>query len=219
MAIKSIIFDLDGTIADTEHIWFRATNDFLARRNIILNREDKEQLYKQLNGFALIPACHLIKKTLGLSESAEEIAHEKKEQVLSLYKESIQFIDGFVACHGQVNNEGLTSGIATNANDDTLAVIKNALQLERFFGEHIYNISHVNNRHKPDPALYQHAALQLGRMPQECIAIEDSAHGIAAAQAAGMYCIGINTSKKLFQVAKADLIVDHYDQIKLSQLI
>ena len=92
------------------------------------------------------------------------------------------------------------------------------LNLRKFFGEHIYNVSHVNFANKPDPALYLLAAQKLCVEPCECIAIEDSTHGITT-KGAGMYCIGINTAHNRAALQQADIIVDHYSQIDLQNLL
>lgn len=216
---EAIIFDLDGTISDTEQLWRRVTNDFLSKRGIVIPLEQSEELHKQLHGSSLITAARLLKALFGIADELHDIMKEKKNRVLEIYHEEVRFIDGFVNFHLQTVQRGLKSGIATNADDHTLAAIKQTLKLEQFFGEHIYNISHVNNVPKPDPALYEHAATRLGASPLNCIAVEDSAPGIEAAKRAGMFCIGINTSKKPEYTQKADLIVDHYDHIQLVKIL
>ena len=96
---------------------------------------------------------------------------------------------------------------------------KKALPIEQLFGQHIYNITHVNNLGKPRPDIFLHAAKQLDIDPIACIVIEDSAHGIKAAKAAGMFCIGINTHGNPDQLKEADLIINGYHEIDLIELI
>ncbi|MBP9765178.1 HAD family phosphatase, partial [Candidatus Babeliales bacterium] len=91
--------------------------------------------------------------------------------------------------------------------------------LDRFFKHHIYTIDRVNKQAKPKPDVYLFAAEQLGVQPDECIAIEDSAHGIAAAKAAKMFCIGINTGNDKHSLTQADLIIDSYNEIDLKKLL
>lgn len=100
-----------------------------------------------------------------------------------------------------------------------MAITNETLQLDNFFGEHIYNISHVNNKYKPHPDLYLYAAQRLGIPPEECIAIEDSTHGVNAAVSAGMFCIGINTGNDKYALRHAQMIVDNYNQIDLENLL
>ena len=129
-----------------------------------------------------------------------------------MYKRQVEF-------HAQARSLGLKIGLATNADDPTLHLTNKLLNLEQFFGMHMYNITHVNFVGKPDPKIYLHTAQQLEVDPTECFVVEDSAHGIKAAKGAGMYCIGINSSGKPEQTQEADLIINGYHEIELLTLL
>ena len=74
--------------------------------------------------------------------------------------------------------------------------------------------------HKPDPAIYQLALRRLGVPGEEAIAIEDTAHGVAAAQAAGMEAVAIpNPFVDAAAVAAADLVLSSADEVLLSELL
>ncbi|MEX0672370.1 MAG: HAD family phosphatase [Candidatus Babeliales bacterium] len=219
MKFSAIIFDLDGTIINSEHIWQKATNQLITLKGGFLPLDQHNNLQTALCGLAMHKACALIKDALQLQESVESLMETKKSLAVALYHEGIQFIEGFESFHQKTNLLKLKTGIATNADDTTLSMVKSSLNLSRFFGNHIYSISNVNNICKPDPAIYLHAARQLSVDPKECMAIEDSAHGIRAAQAAGMFCIGIATSKDPYQTKEADIIIHSYDQIDLHTLL
>lgn len=219
MAIKAIIFDMDGTIIDTEHIWEEATRCLIESKGVAYTPELHAELQKSIRGLAMPKSIYLIKDLAQLEDSAEELMHQKSCIADALYRKGIRFIEGFEEFHSKVKKQNLHSAIATNALDMTVTITNEALDLKRFFGEHIYNISHVNNICKPHPALYLHAARQLGFEPQECIAIEDSAHGITAAQNAGMFCIGINSAGNRKNIEKADLTIEGYGDLSLEELI
>ena len=155
-----------------------------------------------------------------LDDSLEDLITETSHFACELYEREVRFIDGFLKFHREATQKyNLKVGLATNADTQTLTITDKKLNLKNLFGEHLYNISHVNEVCKPNPDLYLHAAKKLNLDPQECIAIEDSAHGIQAAQSAGIFCIGINSANTPEQLSKAHFTIDTYDEIDLPRLL
>ncbi len=219
MKYKAIIFDMDGTIIDTGHIWKSATNQIIEKRGIHVTSELEAEITHKLYGRGLHDSCGILKDMFKFQEDIPSLVQEKTANACALYEKCVLFIDGFTIFYQKAQEYNLQVGIATNADNETLAITVKTLNLSEYFGSHIYNVSHVNYKYKPDPAIYLHASKQLGIDPQECIAIEDSASGIKAAVSAGMFCIGINTSKDPLQIKESHLSVDSYDQINLRELL
>lgn len=219
MKYKAIIFDMDGTITDSEHIWKSTTKELLTSKGIQVTDELHNELEKELKGSALHNTCALLKDRFELEHAVEELIEEKKRISGQLFKEGLKFIDGFEKFHRTVIDNKVMVGIATNADDNTLKISKESLELEKYFGNHIYNITHVENKAKPHPDLYLHVARQLGVEPEFCVAFEDSAHGVRAAKRAGMFCVGINTAGDRDALHESDLIIDHYDEIEIERLL
>ena len=216
---SAIIFDMDGTIIDTEQIWNTASIHLLAKRGISIPDKIAKELYKKLNGVSLFESCKIIKEMAQLSEEVHELINENNLLANQLYEKGITFVEGFAEFHKKLAPYSIKSGVATNATPSTVEVTNKILNLEQFFGKHIYNISDVNNIGKPDPAIYLHTAKKLETDPKLCLAIEDSTAGIKAAKAAGMFCIGINTSKDRSRLEYADMIIDGYCEINLLDLL
>lgn len=219
MKFKAIIFDMDGTIIDTSHVWREARNHIIEKRGYQLSPDDQHFLEHHLAGMDTISSCKIIKDLIQTDDPVEILAKEKRAKAKELYEQGICFIEGFDLFHGRARTIPLKTALATNANLETVMITNKKLNLTHYFEHHLYSINHVNNRGKPDPAIYLYAAQQLNVAPQECIAIEDSAHGILAAQAAGMFCIGINSSANPKQIEKADLRINTYHEIDLDSLL
>lgn len=211
--IKAIIFDLDGTIIDTEQMWALATQQMLQSRGMIYDNLLKNRIHNAVHGLSPIQACTVLKNMIGLSESPEELAAEKTQRAYALIHGNIQFILGFTAFFKRLKLHGFKVAIATNSSTQFVELVDKEIDLSSFFASHIYTPAHVANRYKPLPDIYIYAAQRLEVDPDECLVIEDSAAGIAAAIAAEMVCIGINTADNKMNLGQANFIIETYDQL------
>lgn len=216
---KAIIFDMDGTIIDSNGVWDLAAHRLIMSKVNSLRQQDLDAVNKEIKGLALHASCAIIKNYWQIEDSVDLLIQEKTAHAVSLYKDGIKFIPGFKDFFKEVEKHDLKVAIATNAEDTTLEISTRTMELDNFFGEHIYNITHVNNIYKPFPDIYLHTAKMLGVPPEECIAIEDSTHGVNAAVAAGMFCIGINTNKDREALKNAHMIAENYYDIDLDELL
>lgn len=220
MRYKAIIFDMDGTIISTENIWQAATQKILDMYTPQLDTTQKDEIKVYLKGLALYESCKYIQQHSLLDISAEEILQETARQAHDLYySQGLSFIPYFPEFYAKVKSFNLKYAIATNATQETVDTTLTLLPLQDFFAEHIYNIDMVNRVCKPHPDIFLYAACKIDVLPEDCIVIEDSVHGIKAAKAANMYCIAINTGKDSHLLGQADEIVDCYTEIDLEKLL
>jgi beta-phosphoglucomutase len=218
MKYKAIIFDMDGTIILTESIWDQATKHMLKTRGLLSDQECLDVM-AFLKGACLYTTCNFIKTTFDLPETVEELIEEKQKLAFSKFEKQAQLIAGFESFFKKIELLNLKTAIATNSNKKSLKQVLKVIPLQTFFKEHIYSIDVINKIAKPNPAIFLFAAQQLNIDPKECIAIEDSAHGISAAKAAGMFCIAINTGQDRNAIAHADHIIEHYDELEIEKFL
>lgn len=210
MKYTSIIFDMDGTIVDTEAIWIEAIYILLLERDVVLTDALKDEINILNCGLHVTDMCKQIKKMCSLTDSVADLVHELEERVYQMYENNVRFIPGFMEFFAQLKELGIKTAIATNATDEALELTNRILKLYTLFGSHMYAISRVAGAKKPAPDIFLYAAQQLKSKPSECIVFEDSRYGVAAAKAAGMYCIGINDSDLPELTAQADRVIPNF---------
>ena len=210
--IKAIIFDMDGTIIDTESIWKQVTIDVLVKNGIPQITDEHLKLLERFSGHCVHDMSVLMKEQFGLSVSAEELIAQKIDIANKYFEQKIEFINGFEGFHSKLQVQQISSGIATNAHPDNLRGLSEKLEFGKFFGTNIYCIADVNFRAKPDPALFLHTAAKLGARPDECIVFEDSIAGFKAAKSAGIRCIAIKNVANQNLLNYVDGAIDSYDQ-------
>ncbi len=211
--IKAVIFDMDGTIIKTEHIWRNVSVKVLMEQCKITElTEHHEAFMRSLSGMGLENAAISMKQTFDLAISTEDLIKRKIELADQAFDHTIEFISGFELFHNQLQTHVIPTSIATNADQANLNQIANSLNFSRFFGENMYCIADVNFKAKPDPALFLHAAEKLGAKPEECVVFEDSVYGFQAAKAAGMKCIAIKNQFNHKHFDLVDHAIDDYSQ-------
>ncbi len=210
--VKAIIFDMDGTIIKTEHIWKQVTLDTLSYCGVKELTAEQKAVIQSMSGIGLNQSSLLLKKTFDLSQTPDEIIEKKVALAQEYFEKQIEFIEGFTEFHAKLQQNAISTSIATNADAKSLQRIAQKLNLDNFFGKNMYCVADVNFVPKPDPALFLHSASKLGVKPEDCIVFEDSLFGFNAANAAGMKCIGIKNELNEKHLNKVCESIENYYQ-------
>lgn len=207
---------MDGTIVDTAQIWHMCNKMFLMNRGIYTDNLFKELEY-ELHGLSIHKGVNVVKAVCNLLHVPDQIIIKEFEQLaLTYYELEIGFIKECENFMKTLIHQNIPIAIATNADDYGIQKVDRIVDLKKYFKEHMYGISCVNNICKPSPDIFLYAADKLKTAPEDCIAIEDSLHGIAASKSAGMFTFGINTAGKPEMLEGADKIINCYSEINLS---
>ncbi|MEV6344731.1 HAD family phosphatase [Actinoplanes sp. NPDC051851] len=198
---RAIIFDAEGVVVDTEGAWDAAQAELLNRRGRAYPRDTLKPL---LTGRGERAAIEIIIDVCGLDDEPDALAAERRVLMAALLARSVRFVPGFREYFATVHPEVGTC-VATSMEPSLLALADTATGLSRLFGGRVVDLSVPGVRPKPAPDVFLLAAERLGVPPADCVVIEDSATGVAAARAAGMRCVGLATTHPAEILAGADV--------------
>lgn len=185
--LAGFLFDLDGTLVDTEHLHYRSTLAVLAAWDLHLSEQD----FTPFIGFAEIPYWTALGERFGLSMTPEELAVRRTEEYARLlHPNSIDPLPGVLDLLTFAEERGIPMAVASTAPRGQIeASLRAAGLMDRL---PIYRSGYEDvgpNRGKPSPDVYLEAAKAIGVDPTTCIAIEDSGVGLRAARAAGCFTV------------------------------
>lgn len=189
MKFSAILFDLDGTLVDSESVWLTAEQDFLRRRGKVYD----PVLHAATHGTAALESMNIIRRIYGIEDEAEAILNEVTTQVKALLKAHSVAKPGAAEILHYVKSHQLPRALVSNSSHEIIEVTLQNHPWASFL-ELRCSADDVKNP-KPAPDLYLYAAQKLGIPPQECLVIEDSRNGAKAAVAAGATCFAVPDSQ------------------------
>ena len=208
--IKAVLFDMDGTISDSEKIAWKVTREFMAKRGIILTLEEEKALY----GLVWKESIKKILESRGL-EYKQSIKNTLKERYVRNLKKEVEPMPFIYELLKEVK-KNFKVGLATNSRLREVEIIFNKLGFNDYFDIKLAR-NHIKNV-KPSPEIYLKAAASFGLVPSECVVFEDSIVGITAAKSAGMKCVAIVNTYPAEDLQKADLVIKNYREISMDKI-
>ena len=203
---EAVIFDWDGTLADTRRVIVASFQKALSDVHCTISDEFIERRI----GIGAEETFREILRASGIRFDEPLIMSlvEKKIQAEIDLSSKVKLFEGAVELleflHGKVK-----LALASMNNRDVIDHMLNAMNVRRFFGI-VLTVDEVHNP-KPDPEIFLKCALKLGSRPEKCVVVEDSIFGVKAAKAAKMGCIAVLTgvySREELKKANPDLIVN-----------
>ncbi|MFL6008836.1 MAG: HAD family hydrolase [Rubrobacteraceae bacterium] len=182
--IEAVVFDLDGVIVDSEHVW-DAAREALARERGGRWHEGAQQ---DMMGMSSVEWSRYMHDVIGLKDPPEEISAEVARRLEATYREELPLIDGATEAVARLA-ERWPLAVASSSNRPIIDLVLVLSGLDRFFRATVS--SEEVSRGKPAPDVYLEAARRLGADPERSAAVEDSRSGILSARAAGMRVVAI----------------------------
>lgn len=182
--VKAVIFDVDGTLLDTERIYMQAWKDAAAE----LGYEITDALLKKTRAINVKDAARIFEEEIGNGFSYEKtrpIRVRIAEEIIQ--RESPILKPGVTELLAYLKDKGIRLSVASSTHlKGTKSHLAESGILEPF---EVVVGGDMVTKGKPNPDIFLKAAELLGLTPDECIVVEDSPAGIRAAHAAGMKAV------------------------------
>ncbi len=176
-----IIWDFDGVIADSEHLWVQNWIDCLkAFFNLHLS-EDKVEYY--IRGKSNKTKVELLNKDFPELKFDEPFWDKLRQNTIRLIADKLTLTPDVEPIF---QNTRFAHCIATGATERKNELKVEKLKLDKYFNSQNMFTAYAVQNGKPAPDLFLYAAAQMGYAPENCVVIEDSLAGISAGRAAGM---------------------------------
>ncbi len=182
--IEAVVFDLDGVLVDSEHVWDEV-REALARER---GGRWHERAQADMMGMSSTEWSRYMHETIGLAEPPEEINAEVVRRMLERYRAELPLIEGAVDAVRRLSGP-FRLAVASSSNRELIEAVLDAARIAPLF--EVTVSSEEVGRGKPAPDVYLEAARRLRLQPAACAAVEDSANGIRAAHAAGMRVVAV----------------------------
>jgi HAD superfamily hydrolase (TIGR01509 family) len=200
---SAVIFDLDGTLIDSEKNYVKSDGQILEKFGI----EYTPELRERLIGRGIDIFVNILIDEYGVRLTAEELFAMKDQYYLDIARTNTRVFPEMQKLLDVFKARGVPMAIASGSSQKVVDEMLEICKIRDYFSVAISSVKLYPA--KPEPDIFLGTAERMGFPPAECLVLEDSASGVAAGLAAGMKVIAIPTLTKpplepVFE--KADLL-------------
>lgn len=206
--IKAVIFDMDGTIIDSEPLHFSLEDKIFKSYGINMDKEE----HNSYIGTTSFYMWDKIKNRYNLKEEVKELVKKDRDEyyhTIIKNPEKIIEMEGAVSLIKKLYEKNIKLCLASSSPLDVINHVLKTLKIDKLFCQVITGDAVKNS--KPSPDIFLKSAELLKVLPEECVVFEDSNNGVTAAKRAGMKCVGIrNPNSGIQDISSADIIIESF---------
>ncbi|HEU4979498.1 MAG TPA: HAD family phosphatase [Solirubrobacteraceae bacterium] len=195
----AVIFDNDGLLLDTEQAWTRAEVVLFGRRGRAFTADHKRYML----GSSPQAGARKLEEMLELPGQGTALHEELEALVMEEVGRGAPAMPGAPELVAELRERGVPVGLASNSKREFVDCALRHAGMDELFDASLAGdeVAHP----KPAPDIYLGVAERLGVAPADCVALEDSHTGVAAARAAGMLVIGVPSFPGV-ELPEADIV-------------
>lgn len=211
MNFKGAIFDLDGTIFKSMHVWRQIDYDFLGKRNL----EVPTDYLDKIVSMNFDEAAEFTIKRFGFCDTKEEIIKEWFDMAVYSYGHDVGFKPHAKEYLDYLKSKKIPLAIATSSDEELYTAAFKNLGLMNYFDTIVTAKETGCGKNKPD--IYIEAAKRLNMSPNECVVFEDIYNGMLSAQSAGFFTVIMEDESSKRQKEKlkeeADIYITDFSEL------
>ncbi len=210
MKITGAIFDFDGTLFDSMHVWKGVRYKFFDRLGLVMNAEDEEAF----KGLYLMESINLAKERFNLSETRQELYGKFFDMIKEMYLADTEPKNDIIEFLEKLKAKGVKMGIATATGEPALEAV-----LEKFGMLHYFDVilsTYTVGAAKTEPKVYDAVLDALGTDKETTWIFEDALYAATTAKANGYNVVGIydKSEEKTDELKQlVDVYIHNYSEL------
>ncbi|WP_313191458.1 HAD family phosphatase [Sphingobacterium sp.] len=213
--INAVLFDLDGTLIDSEYFYFSNWAPIL--ENDYGLKIDFDEWISNFAGHTLSHNVKMLNEEYKLQVDEEDMWFATRSRYAKANMKNIRLMPHAKELLDAVKDAGKTIGLVTSSYQTTVDTVLGEHNLLKYF-EFFVTREQVENP-KPNPEPYLLAVNKLSIPKEEIVVVEDTSTGCTAAKTAGLYCIAVTKQEvEKSRLTHADELLNDLAEVKKSLL-
>lgn len=184
--VPRVIFDLDGTLVDSEPNYYEAGRRLLARYGVA---DFSWEHHTRFIGIGTRETLTALRAEYGIQAPVDELLAGKNALYLELAGSSTEVFPEMRALVERLHGAAVPMAVASGSSREAIGAVLAVTGLDAYIP--LYVSAEEVPHGKPEPDVFLEAARRMGAEPADCVVLEDAAPGAAAAHAAGMRCLAV----------------------------
>lgn len=186
--MKKLIFDVDGTILDSMHIWVEPQNRLFAKYGFTLEDLTKEEKGK-IEALSFEAMCQYIADEIAKDMTYEEVVKHFNAIIYTAYKDDLVAKPGNLEILKKLKDEGFSMSVASSTSFKYLEMALKRLGIFDYFD--FFATPDLLDMKKSDSDYWQYSIKKHGVDPSDCVLFDDALYAIKAAKKEGIMTVGL----------------------------